>query len=140
MELVQNNTVKMEWDKKYFLMKNRGSGLEPAFVMAAHDYVNSRGETISVFFCSNTAFLFLIDDEDESAGLFDAKSLIKYVKSESPEGFPLEYDQYVPIIPEAEDDCLPEVLAKYGLEAHADDIKARRLDVEPYGYLEDFKM
>lgn len=138
--IVENNVVKMEWEKDGWLQTSAKKGKQPTFILASKDYVNSNGDTISVIFTSSTAFVFADNFGEEDEDIWTAADLIATIKSDMPGGFPYGLDQYVAIIESGEDDCKMSMLEKLGLVEYKEDIEARMKDIQPFGYEVDCKM
>lgn len=138
--IVENNVVKMEWDKDGWLQTSSKGGKKSVFILASKDYVNANGDTISVIFTATTAFVFADDFGGEDEDIWTASDLITTIKSDMPGNFPYNLEQYIPIIDSGEDTCKMGILETLGLVDYKDDIEARMKDVQPYGYETEFKM
>jgi hypothetical protein len=135
MAIVENNIVKMEWDKKGWLQTSARGGKQPVFILASKDYESSTHGTLSVIFTAETAFLFI-----DNADIWSAEDLIDTIKADMPGLFPYSLTQYVPIIDSGEAECKIDVLEKYGLTEYKDDIEKRQMDVAPYGEEKEVKI
>lgn len=140
MDLVINDTVKLEWQKSGWLQTAARKGKKPTFIMASQSYESTKHGTLSVCFTATTAFLFVDGAGTADMDIWSAEDLIATLKEDMPGNFPYSLEQYVPIIASGEDTCLEGVLEEYGLEAHKEDIERRMKDVAPFGYETDFKM
>lgn len=140
MDLVINDTVKLEWQKAGWLQTAARKGKKPTFIMASQNYESTKYGTLSVCFTATTAFLFVDGAGTSEMDIWSAEDLIATLKEDMPGNFPYSLEQYVPIIASGEDNCLEGVLEEYGLEAHKEDIERRMKDVAPFGYETDFKM
>lgn len=138
--IVENNTVKMEWEKDCWLQTSAKSGKTPTFILAAKNYTNTKGREISVIFTATTAFVFADDFGTANEDIWTAGELISTIKSDMPGDFPYTLEQYVPIIDSGESDCKVSVLEKLGLMEYKEDIEARMMDIAPFGYETDLKM
>lgn len=132
MALVKNNMVKMDWEKDIFIVLKNG-----VFVVAGQDYESSKGETRTVFFNANTAFLWITDAHTDEEDYWDGKELKSWLKENLDGAFPINYDEYVPIVNWGSDKVDMAILEEYGLEQYADDILARLKDLEGYDKEED---
>lgn len=138
--IVENNIVKMEWDKDGWLQTSAKKGKKSTFILASENYVNKDGVEISVIFTATTAFVFADDFDSENRDIWSAEDLITTIKSDMPGNFPYGLNQYVAIIESGEDNCKLSVLETLGLTEYKDDIEARMKDIQPFGYEEDLKM
>ena len=131
MALVENNVVKMDWEKTGWLQTKKG-----IFVIASKVFDSTLGFPITVFFRPDTAFVWCEDDEDgdvDEDSFVNAKDLKSWLKDGNfDEAFPDSYDEYLPIIDSGFSKCNPNVLAKLGLDEFAEEIAKRMADVAPY--------
>ena len=133
MALVENNVVKMEWDKAGWLQKKSGT-----FCFASKEYDSTTKGKVTVFFRSNMAFIWASNAHSDDEDLWNAEELKGMIKSEGMDGaFPNMYDEYVPVIEGGETECDNAVLEEYGIVAYADDIKKRLNDIAPYSEEKD---
>jgi hypothetical protein len=139
MAIVENNVVKMEWDKSGWLQTSARGGKQPVFILASKDYESKTHGTLSVIFTAETAFLFIDDAGTDDEDIWTAQDLISTIKSDMPGYFPYSLNQYTPIINSGEAECNMDVLEKYGLTEYKDDIEKRQMDIAPYGYETDVK-
>lgn len=137
--IVENNVVKMEWDKDGWLQTSAKKGKKSAFIFASKNYTNDKGQVISVIFTATTAFVFVDGMGTADEDIWSAADLIATVKSDLPGDFPYGLDQYKAIIESGEDECELDMLERFGLTQYKEDIEARMKDVQPYGYEEDAK-
>lgn len=140
MGFVENNIVKMQWDKAGWLQPKVKKTKKEVFVFGSQTYASTNGKgTVTVFFVPDSAFIFVdnrgADDED----IWTAEDLIDYYKSEPTSDFSM-FEQYAPIIASGELECYASVLEEFGLVDYKADIEARLNDVRPYGEEEDVRM
>lgn len=140
MGFVENNVVKMNWEKSGWLQPTVRGSKKSIFVMASQRYNSTTKGVVDVFFTSTTAFLFVDDAGTADEDIWTAEDLIATIKSDMPSNFPYGCEQYVPVIDSGEDVCIASVLETYGLVEFKDDIEARMKDVAPFGYEEDAKL
>lgn len=140
MNLVVNDTVKMEWDKAGWLQTAARKGKKPTFIMASQNYESTKYGTLSVCFTATTAFLFVDGRGTSEQDIWSAEDLIATLKDDMPGNFPYSLEQYAPIIASGEENCIDDALTEFGLEAYKGDIEKRMKDVAPFGYETDFKM
>ena len=133
MAKVLNDVVKMDWEKSGWL-QTKPTKVNPkgCFMLASKDYENENGDTIWVFFNSDTAFLWGTDLGTDDEDLWTASDLKNWLKEEYSSAFPNTYEEYLPIIESGTLDVDESVLERYGITAHKDDIVARMKDVLPY--------
>ena len=132
MSLVKNKCVKMDWEASSFVTLTKGT-----FIVAGKDYESTKFGTITVFFNCETAFLFISDADTDDQDFWDGVSLKQWLKTNLDGSFPISYDEYVPIVEWGADTINDGVLEKYGLEAYADDIKARLEDLQGFNIESD---
>ena len=109
MALVKNSVVKMEWEQSGWL---------------ARRYRNSM----------TSAFIFASNPHTENEDIWKAKELKDWYKAGNADySFPINYEEYVPVIDSGNLWCNEEVLKEYGIEGYKYDIEARLKDVMPYG-------
>ena len=140
MALVENDIVKMEWEKKEWLQTSGKGAKKPVFILAAKTYDTDKYGEISVIFTTTTAFLFVdggLSSEDVD-DVWGAREVIDTVKDEMRNGslsgtFPYGYTNYVAVIDSGEEFCNDDILEKYDLVQFKTDIEARLRDVAPYG-------
>lgn len=125
-DLVINNKVSMEWEKRGFFVKN---GI---FFFGSKEYESSKGETIAVFFTTGMAFIFY--DEDSR---FTLKDMMQFAqkKGNVSDRFPCDYEDNYSVIarPYVGDGFINnKLISELGLEAYIDDIVARVKDLSDY--------
>lgn len=139
MGFVENNIVKMQWDKAGWLQPKAKGTKKSVFIFCSQNYQSTNKGLISVFFTATTAFLFVDERGSEDEDIWTAEDLIAtYKQSPIPEF--LNCEQYVAVIDSGEATCNASVLEEFGLVEFKEDIEARMKDVAPYGYDEDMKM
>lgn len=139
MGFVENNIVKMQWDKAGWLQPKAKGTKKRVFIFGSQNYQSTNKGLISVFFTATTAFLFVDERGSEDEDIWTAEDLIAtYKQSPIPEF--LNCEQYVAVIDSGEATCNASVLEEFGLVEFKEDIEARMKDVAPYGYEEDMKM
>lgn len=139
MGFVENNIVKMQWDKAGWLQPKAKGTKKSVFILGSQNYQSTNKGLISVFFTATTAFLFVDERGSEDEDIWTAEDLIAtYKQSPIPEF--LNCEQYVAVIDSGEATCNASVLEEFGLVEFKEDIEARMKDVAPYGYEEDMKM
>lgn len=128
MALVVNNIVTMEWQTANFFKTSKG-----AFIWASKEYDTEKGK-VTVFFNCNTAFIFRTpEDADDAEDIWDTKELKEFLKKNMDGSFPLQYEEYLPLITWGNSKVDAEVAEQYGLTEFISDIEARLKDVEPFG-------
>lgn len=127
MAKVENDVVKMDWEKSEWLGTKKG-----IFILAGKTYEGSKG-AISVLFNPNSAYLFVEDEGLDSEYVWSTSEVKDWYKENKPTDFPYEYDEMIAVIDYGETECNTEVLEKYGIEEFKADIEARLKDVKPYG-------
>lgn len=133
MALVKNSIVKMDWESDSFILMKNG-----VFVVAGQDYLSStRGVNLTVFFNANTAFLWISEPHTEEEDYWNAKELRSWLKENIDGSFPINFEEYVPIVEWGADVCNQNILEEYGLTEYADDILARVKDLADYDKEED---
>ena len=139
--LVENDIVKLEWEKKNWLQKKGRDKDHPCFRVAGQYYESDNGfGRVPVLFVATTAFLFVDNGGDEKDDLWSIDEVISYLKKEDTSSFPYDCENYLPIIESGENECLVSVLEKYGITQFKEDIEARKKDIEPYGEEEIVEM
>ena len=142
MALVESDDVKMPWEKSGWLAIKGKGGKKGTFVFATQHYDSTVVEGgVDVFFSDTEAYVW--DESGASGGdidLWSMEELKGFVKSSYDGSFPSNYNQFTPIKPSEDDECDAELLEKYGLTEHKDDIEARVKDLEHLGYETVFKM
>lgn len=133
MALVVNNIVKMEWEKSGWLATKGKNGSQGAFIFASKDYASERGVDITVFFTSDTAFIWASDAHTAEEDIWSGADLKDWCKSNLDGSFPHQYDEYVAVIDSGEATANDDILQEYGLTKYKDDIEARMRDISPYG-------
>ena len=128
MALVKNKYVKMDWDSASFVTLAKGS-----FVVAGHEYDSTTHGKVTVFFNCSTAFLFISDPGTPDEDHWNGSELKSYLKENMDGRFPLNYDEYIAVIPWGSKECDKAVLERWGILAAEEDIKARLADLAPYG-------
>lgn len=130
--IVENNIVKMEWQKDGWL--ETSSKKKPsAFIFASQKYDSTVKGEVTVFFTPLTAFLFISDAGTADEDMWNAEELIPVIKGNLSGNFPFDLEEYVAVIDSGEDKCLTSVLEKYGIVDAKEDIEARMRDIRPYG-------
>lgn len=139
MGLVVNNICKMEWDKAGWLElridvpEDKKNVKKMAFIFGSQTYTSTVWKKkLTVFFNPDTAFLWASDAGTDKEDFWEASDLIRWFKREKDFMFPYNYDEYIPIIKSGEDECIEEVLARYGLSEYKKDIEERLQDVVPF--------
>lgn len=127
-DLVVNDTVKMEWAKNLWVQTKGTKKKEGIFIFSCVEYEGSNG-VVPVFFRPTCAWVF--KDEDGSYLSFD--DVREFVKTNFNSSFPEMIEGYVNLYELGDDECKTEILEMYGIEDMADDIKARVMDIAPYG-------
>ena len=141
MGIVENNVVKMEWEKSGWLQTSAKKGKNATFILASKNYPSStKGKELSVIFTASTAFLFVDGAGTADEDIWTAEELIQTIKSDMPGNFPYSLDQYLAVIESGEDVCKMHVLEEYGLVEFKEDIEARMKDIAPFGFEVDVKM
>lgn len=130
MSQVINDVVKMNWEKAKWLQTKKGS-----FIMAGVTYQKADGTEVDVIFTVNEAFVW-----GEETDLWTTEEVISWFKSEhlTPSDILDAYEDYCKVA--GVDEVVDAVIARLGLEAHVDDIKARLNDLSEYGVEQEFKM
>lgn len=129
-KFVTDNVVKMEWERSKALYK-KGSKSRKVFILAGKDYETKLG-TVTVFFNCDTVFVWADNAGEPDEDRYNAKELKDWVKDNYDESFPLNYNNYIPIIDYGSNSVNMDMIEKYGLEEYVDDIVARLDDVRPY--------
>lgn len=129
-KLITDNVVKMEWEASKALY-TKGRKMGKTFIFASKDYETSVG-TITVFFNCYTAFVWADEAGTEDEDRYNAKELKTWVKDNLDDAFPLNYDNYIPIVDYGADEVNQDMIEKYDLGEYVDDILARLADVRPY--------
>ena len=130
MSLLKDNVVKMDWETDDCLF-TKGGKFGKTFIFASKEYSTPKGN-ITVFFTCDTAFLWASDPNTEDEDLWNAKELKSVLKKNISEAFPVNFREYVPLIEYGATEVLEEVVDKYGLGKHVEDIKKRLEDVSGY--------
>ena len=138
--IVENNVVKMEWEKSGWLQTSAKGGKKSTFILASKDYESTNKGMITVFFTATTAFLFMDGAGTADEDIWTASDLINTIKADMPGNFPYSLEQYYAVIESGDEHCRMNVLEAYGLVDYKEDIEARMKDVAPFGYEEDLKM
>lgn len=135
MALVENNIVKMEWEKSGWLATKAKAGKNGAFIFASKNYESSSDDydTITVFFNADTAWIWASDAQTDEEDLWDETDLKSWVKTNYDGSFPYMYDEYIPVIVSGGTSCELSILERYGLTEYKDDIEARLRDLVPFG-------
>lgn len=128
MSLVVNNVVKMEWEESGWLATKGSKGKEGTFIYATKEYTNADGNVIPVYFNGAYAFLWM----DEGDDIWESGEFKAWVKENYDGSFPVQYDQFVPIMQNDDSGINTDIIAKYGLTEHQADIEARFADLLPY--------
>ena len=125
-DLVINNKVSMEWEKRGFFVKGG------KFYFGSKEY-DTATDKVCVFFTTDMAFIFF-DDE----GRFGLKDMMAFAREAGniSERFPCDYDDNYTIITRpyvGESGFVNnKVVAELGLEDYIDDIIARVKDLSDY--------
>ena len=135
MALVKNSVVKMEWEQSGWLARRYRNSMTSAFIFAATSYPSDTNSYhVTVFFTAETAFIFASNPHTETEDIWKAKELKDWYKAGNADySFPINYEEYVPVIDSGNLWCNDEVLKEYGIEGYKYDIEARLKDVMPYG-------
>ena len=131
MGFVENDVVKMQWDKAGWLQPKVRKTNKSAFIFASQDYESTNKGKITVFFDPYSAFLFVDNRGDADEDIWTADDLICTYK-QSPIGEFSNCEQYVAVIDSGEFDCLTAILEEFGLTDYKEDIEARMRDISPY--------
>lgn len=129
-KLITDNVVTMGWEASKALY-TKGGKMGKTFIFASKDYETSVG-TITVFFNCYTAFVWADEAGTEDEDRYNAKELKTWVKDNLDDAFPLNYDNYIPIVDYGADEVNQDMIEKYDLGEYVDDILARLADVRPY--------
>lgn len=132
MGLVINDMVKMEWQEDLWLQTKGRNGKTGAFVYCTKEYTKADGTVIPVHFNAECAFMWDEEPDKETPDLWTAAELRDFVKKERDGAFPNNFDQFVALISNGDEDCKEDVLKRYGLEEFKADIEARRKDLMPF--------
>ena len=128
---VNDGVVKMDWDADKALYRKGVKSKNDTFIFASKEYETSKG-VITVFFNCYTAFVWADEAGTEDEDRYNAKELKTWVKDNLDDAFPLNYDNYIPIIDYGADEVNQDMIEKYDLGEYVDDILARLADVRPY--------
>lgn len=115
--------------EKYFTKKG-------AFAFAAHEYQTDIG-VVAVLFTCDTAFLWASDAGTEQEDRWAVDEVKDFVRRNMSGAFPVNYNEYIPIIDYGEEDVKMSVAEKYGLKDYADDIKERLKSLADYAVERD---
>ena len=141
MAIVENNIVKMEWEKSGWLQtKASGSNANGTFIFASKDYESTVKGTVTVFFNADMAFLWASDAHTDEEDMWNASELKDWCKKNIDGSFPDMYDECVEVISSGESECIAEILEEYGITQHKADIEARMQDVRPFGEEREVKL
>ena len=140
MAIVENNVVKMEWEKSGWLQTKASGHLSSAFIFASKEYASPVKGTVTVFFNADVAFLWVSDAHSDSEDMWNASELKEWCKTEMDGSFPEMHAEYVELISSGEDTCIDAILEEYGLTEHKADIEARLQDVRPFGEEYEIKL
>lgn len=136
MGFVVNNVVKMRWDEKGFIAPKVKNSGKVRFMLAIEEYKNKDGETVPVFFTTDSAFMFVEGYGTPTEKVWSLTEMRDWVISVRDTSYHL-YDEYAPVIASGESECIANVLEKYGIEEWKSDIEKRLDDIRPYGYERD---
>lgn len=136
MGFVVNNVVKMKWDERGFIAPKVKNSGKVRFMLAIQEYKNKDGETIPVFFTTDSAFMFVEGYGTPEEKVWSLTEMRDWVIDVRDTSYHL-YDEYAPVILSGESECIANVLEKYGIEEYASDIEMRLDDIRPYGYERD---
>lgn len=134
MAIVENNIVKMEWDKSEWLQTKAG-----VFIFAGKTYEGTNGN-VSVLFHPDAAYVWCTDYNTGDEDAWTTDEVKSWYKQEKPTDFPFSYDAMVDIIPSGDSECLVDVLEHFGITAFKEDIEKRLKDIRPYGIEEDVNL
>lgn len=134
MAIVENNIVKMEWQKDGWLQTKASGRSKGVFIYASQVYPSTVKGEVTVFFNADMAWIWASDAHTEEEDLWNAKELKSWVKSNLDGSFPDMYDECVEVISSGEDECIMDVLEEYGIVDAKEDIEKRVQDVRPFGY------
>ena len=132
MAIVENNIVRMDWEKSEWLETKGGT-----FIFAGKTYAGERGD-VSVLFNSDTGFIWVGDYNTDAEDIWSASDVRSWFKKEKPSDFPYAYEEMIPVIDV--DGIKDDVLEHFGLAEFRDDIIARFNDIKPYGEEKDVKL
>lgn len=139
MAIVENNIVKMEWEKSGWLQTKGKAGKEGAFIFSSKDYESTKYDTVTVFFNPYIAFIW-DSGENGEVELWNGKELKDWCKTELDGAFPDNYEECITVVDSGEAVANMDILEKYGIEAAKEDIEKRVLDVRPYGEETELKL
>lgn len=127
MAIVENNAVKMEWEKSGWLQAKNGS-----FIFGSVTYPSQTKGEVTVFFTPDTAFLWISDAGTDAEDMWNASELKSWCKESLDGSFPHCYSEYVPVIASGDETADDHTLELYGIAEHKADIEARMADLEFY--------
>lgn len=107
-----------------------------AFVFAAHEYETKIG-VVAVLFNCDTAFLWASDAGTEQEDRWAVDEVKDFVRRNMSGAFPVNYNEYIPIIDYGAEDVKMDMIEKYGLEDYVDDIKERLKSLADYAVERD---
>lgn len=144
MGYIVNDVVKMKWTKEGWMQapvkEENGVLREGVFMFASQLYTTEQFGEITVFFTPDTAFLFISDQGEEDEHIWTAEELGRIMKEHYGDSFPVQYDEYFPLIDMGEEECMEDMLEIYDLLPFKADIEQRLMDVAPYGIEYDLEM
>ena len=141
---VVNDVVKMKWTEEGWLQtptrEEDGVLQEGVFMFASQVYATEQLGEVTVFFTPGTAFVFVSDVGEEDEHIWTALELGRAIKDEYGDLFPVQYDEYYPIIETGDEayEFNQQVLEMFDLVPFKADIEQRLLDIEPFGYEYDY--
>lgn len=131
MAIVENNIVKMEWEKSEWLSTKGGT-----FIFAGKTYSGTKGD-ISVLFHPDAVYVWCSDYDTDEEELWSSQEVKDWYKSERPSNFPFSYEEMVDVIHSGDSTCIDAVLEHFGITEFKEDIEKRLNDIKPYGEEED---
>ena len=138
MECVVNDIVKMKWSEEGWMQmpttEEDGALQEGVFMFASQVYATKQLGEVTVFFTPGTAFVFVSDLGEEDEHIWTAMELGRVIKDHFGDTFPVQYEEYYPIIDTGEEECMDEALEMFDLVPFKSDIEQRLADIAPYGY------
>lgn len=125
--IIINDIVKMEWSASGYVETKKGS-----FTCASQEYNSSKFGTIAVFFTSDCAFVWAENGGVAAEDFWSVREMKNFLKTNYDLSFPTGYDQFLPIIQAAGDECDAEMLDRFGLAEFKTDIEERMADVAQF--------
>lgn len=133
MAVVENNIVKMEWDKAGWVQTKGGTGKSSAFIFASKEFSSTTKGTVTVFFNPNTAFIWASDPHTSEEDLWNASELKSWLRDNLDGSFPDNWDECVSVIPYGTREADMAILEEYGIVDFKEEIEKRLDDVRPFG-------